>query len=64
MCYVRIWYVSGSILSGNNNLVQYFLHSNFLFHSQADYFWGGQDNCPKNSHGNCGNDLYCGQGDC
>jgi len=38
LCYVRIWYVGGSILGGNNNLVQYFLRSNSLFHGQADYF--------------------------
>jgi len=61
---VRIWYVGGSILGGNNNLAQYFLRSNSPFHGQADYFWGGQDNRPKNSHGDRRNDLYCSQGDC
>ena len=35
---VRIWYVGGSILGGNNNLAQYFLRSNSPFHGQADYF--------------------------
>ena len=30
---------------------------------QADYFWEGRDNRPKNSHGNRGNDLSYGQDD-
>ena len=62
--WVWVWEVGGSILADDNKLVHYFLRSDSLLHGQADYFWGGQDNCPKSSHGDRGNDLYCGQGDC
>ena len=51
------------MLGSNTKWVQYFLCSDSLFHSQGDYFWEGQDNHPKISCGNHGNDLSYSQGD-